>query len=107
MAYHPTSPDRSPHSSQAGLAAIRAGQLTAARPPQPLALLDLIDAYATARADRDESYHECAGWAFDTAHTAMLTARAAVASALGIPADGIPAPRDPITRAAEISGGAL
>lgn len=81
----------------------------------PRSLLALIDAYATARADRDEAYRECAAWAFDTAHAAMLTARDAVAAALGIAPDAIPAPGDAISRAAadaaerraSISAGAL
>jgi len=46
-------------------------------------LLDLIDAYAAARAARDTSA-DCAGWALVEADDAMHTARAAVLDALGI-----------------------
>lgn len=45
-------------------------------------LLDLIDAFAAARAARDTS-NDCAGWALIEAD-AMHTARAAVLDALGI-----------------------
>jgi len=92
-----------PHSgisSQAGLAALRAVNSA----PRPLAILELIDAYAAARAVRDASYRECAAWAFRDDHAAMLTARAAVADALGIPAAQLTAPDDAISRAAEIGG---
>lgn len=96
MASQHPNPPHSGISSQAGLAALRARSAA----PAPLPLLALIDAYATARADRDESYREHAGWTFDLAHGAMLTARAAVADALGIPAAQIPDPADPISRRA-------
>ena len=89
-------------SSQAGLAALRGARSA----PHPAALLELIDAYAAARAARDESYRECAEWAFRAAHTAMLTARAAVADALGIPAAQLPALDDEISTAAAEIGGA-
>lgn len=100
-----------PHSgvsSQAGLAALRAH--TAAPAPRPL--LELIDAYAAARAERDSMYRDCAAWAFEAAHAAMLTARAAVADALGVPADALPPLQDEITATgdaylAEARGGAL
>lgn len=62
-------------------------------------LLDLIDAYAAARADRDDAYSNSAAWAFDESHRAMLAARATVADALGI--RNPEPPRDEITDAAE------
>ena len=90
---HPSSP-AARISSQAGLATIRTG---GAATPTPGGLLTLIDAYATARAVRDESYREHAAWTFDDAHAAMLNARAAVADALGIPAATLPPLSDPIS----------
>ena len=105
---HPSSPAVR-ISSQAGLATIR----TVGTPtPTPGGLLTLIDAYATARAVRDESYRESAAWAFDDAHAAMLDARAAVADALGIPTSALTPLLDDIstfadTRRADAQGGAL
>lgn len=84
-------------SSQAGLATFQGAKTG----PQPLALVELIDAYAASRAYRDECYRDMAAWAFYDAHAAMLTARAAVAEAHGIPASQLAALADPISRAAE------
>lgn len=80
-------------SSQAGLATLAAAPATAA--PRPSRVLELIDAYALAcaeRAAREASGIGCAGLL--EAHRTMLAARDAVAAALGIPS---PAPlADPL-----------
>lgn len=89
-------------SSQAGLATLRPAN-SASRPD---ALVALIDAYAASRAARDEAYRECAAWAFDAAHAAMLSARTAVADALGIPEPQLSPLDDEISRAAATIGGA-
>lgn len=102
MASQNTPQHPSGFSSQAGLATLR----TASAAPRPDSLVALIDAYAAARSVRDESYRECAGWAFDEAHAAMITARAAVADALGIPAAQLSPLDDEISRAAAPIGGA-
>lgn len=110
MASQHPNPPHSGISSQAGLAALRAR--AAAPAPLPLPLLDLIDAYAAARAERDHKYRDAAAWAFEASHAAMLTARAAVAEALGIPAAALAPLRDEISATgdaylAETRGGAL
>lgn len=56
----------------------------------PVSLFSLIDAYAAAAVECDEAYRELAAWAFADAREQMLTARTAVADALGIPADALP-----------------
>ncbi|OJU41572.1 MAG: hypothetical protein BGN97_03870 [Microbacterium sp. 69-10] len=68
---------------------------------QPISahLFALIDAYALACAEREAS-RDCAAWAFFDAHRAMLAARAAVASALSIPARELPPLTDNTTRLA-------
>lgn len=64
----------------------------------PLAILDLIDAYAAARAARETAHRECTAWAFADADAAMRAARDAVAAVLG--AVDAPGLDDPLTRAA-------
>ncbi|MGX1694407.1 tyrosine-type recombinase/integrase [Microbacterium keratanolyticum] len=69
---------------------------------QPISttLFALVDAYALACATR-EAARECAAWAFEDAHHAMLAARAAVAEALGIPAAALAPLNDATTRLAD------
>lgn len=102
MASQNTPQHPSGFSSQAGLATLRPASCAS----RPAGLVALIDAYAAARAARDLRYRQCAGSAFHEAHGVMLTARAAVADALGIPASQLAILDDPISRAAAITEGA-
>lgn len=88
-------------SSQAGLAALRAHATVA---PSPQSLFALIDAYAQAAAER-ERMRDAAAWALVDAHRAMLTAREAVAAALGIAIAALPHLTDEATAIAEHAEG--